>query len=335
MVDFLDDRDTPSRLLKDTYLKMLDVFPHAYDHLYRWSQEPIPGSNLGSLTALLLRKKLLHLLDEHRPAIVVFTHPFPCCAAAALRRSRRISLPTAAVLTDFAVHRLWVRREIDLYFVASQEMKTALEALNIHNERVYATGIPVAAEFAGRTPRRRPDGEASILVMGGGLGLGAVEEAVDSLAAVGEPLQITVVTGGNDALKQRVEAAAGRSPHRIVTLGFTDKIHELMADATLLITKPGALTCSEALVTGTPLLLYSPLPGQEEDNAAYLVRRGAAVRADGTASLGRFVARLLSNRELLDGMKSRAAAIGRPKAAPEIAAVIGSRLAAQRVNPAG
>lgn len=335
MVDFLDDRDTPSRLLKDTYLKMLDVFPHAYDHLYRWSQEPITGSNLGSLTALFMKRKLLHLLDEHRPAIVVFTHPFPCCAAASLRRSRRISLPTAAVLTDFAVHRLWVQREIDLYFVASREMKAALEALDIHSERVYATGIPVAAEFAGRSPRRPPDGEPSILVMGGGLGLGAVEEAVDSLSAVGRPLKITVVTGGNDALRQRVGAAAGRSPHNIVTLGFTDKIHQLMADATLLITKPGALTCSEALATGTPLVLYSPLPGQEEDNAAYLVRRGAAVRADGTASLGRTVARMLSNPEMLDGMRSRAVATGRPKAAPEIAAVIGGRLAAQRVNPAG
>lgn len=334
MVDFLDDRDTASRFIKEAYLKMLGVFPQAYDHLYRWSQEHLPGANLGSLTALVMKRKLLTILSEHRPDIVVFTHPFPCCAAASLRGSRQLRLPLAAVLTDFAVHRLWVHREIDLYFVASQEMKAALGALNIHGERVHATGIPVAAGFAARTTRRGTGTEPSILVMGGGLGLGPVEEAVESLAAVGRRLNITVAAGGNDALRQRIKAVAGRSPHSITVLGFTDRIHELMASATLLITKPGALTCSEALATGTPLLLYSPLPGQEEENAAYLVRQGAAVRAD-SAGLGRIVARMLAKPELLAGMRSRAAALGRPQAAAEIAAVVGGRLRARRVNPAG
>jgi processive 1,2-diacylglycerol beta-glucosyltransferase len=118
-------------------------------------------------------------------------------------------------------------------------------------------------------------------------------------------------------------------------LGFTDKIHELMAEASLLITKPGALTCSEALATGVPLLLYSPLPGQEEDNAAYLVRRGAAVRAANAASLGRIAAWLLSHPEMLNGLRARAAAIGRPDAAADAADVIGGGLLARSVSPAG
>ncbi|MDT8902154.1 MGDG synthase family glycosyltransferase [Anaeroselena agilis] len=335
VADFLDDRDTASRVIKDAYLKMLGVFPNAYDHLYRWSQSPVPGANLGSLTALLMRNKLLRLLEEHRPGIVVFTHPFPCCAAASLRGSRQLQLPTAAVLTDFAVHRLWVHREIDRYFVASREMKASLAALGINGERIYATGIPVAAGFATQPPRRGTGEEPSILVMGGGLGLGAVEEAVTNLAAVGGPLSITVVAGGNDALRRRITAVAEQSPHNIAVLGFTDRVHELMAGATLLITKPGALTCSEALATGTPLLLYGSLPGQEEENAAYLVRQGVAVKADDAASLSLSVTRMLAKPELLAGMRSRALVLGRPNAAAEIAATIGGCLIARRANPAG
>ncbi|HWQ61405.1 MAG TPA: glycosyltransferase [Negativicutes bacterium] len=335
VVDFLDSRDAAGRLIKDTYLKMLDVFPHAYDLLYRWSQESTPGSNLGSLTALVLKRKLLRLLAEHRPDVLVFTHPFPACAAASLRRNGLAHLPMAAVLTDFAVHRLWVHREIDLYFVASQEMKKALGAFNIPEERIYATGIPVAAEFAGPPAGCRAGRGPSILIMGGGLGLGAIEQAILDLAAVGRRLSVTVVAGGNETLRQRIKAVAAYSPHNIEVLGFTDSIHELMTVATLLITKPGALTCSEALATVTPLLLFGSLPGQEEENAAYLAREGAAVRADGAGQLGRVVAEMLSRPDMMNGMRARAEAIGRPQAAAAVAAIIGEYTSQrQRVTPA-
>jgi processive 1,2-diacylglycerol beta-glucosyltransferase len=335
VVDFLDSHDAASRLIKDTYLKMLDVFPHAYDLLYRWSQDSRPGSNLGSLTALVMRKKLLRLLAEQRPDILIFTHPFPCCAAAALRRSRRLDLPMAAVLTDFAVHRLWVHREIDLYFVASQEMKQALAAMNIPTDRIHITGIPVAADFAGPLLSRRPGREPSVLIMGGGLGLGAIEEAIRGLAAVGRRLDITVAAGGNEALRQKIQALAAASPHRIEVLGFTDRIPELMNAATLLVTKPGALTCSEALATGTPLVLFGSLPGQEEENAVYLVRGGAAVRADSAGQLGRTVARILAEPAMIDTLRSRATALGRPGAAEAVAAVLNGYLPLRRVTPAG
>ncbi len=334
MADFLDSRDAASRFLKDAYLKMLDVFPTAYDYLYRWTQEPLPGSNLGSLTALVMKRKLLQMVEKHRPDVIVFTHPFPGCAAAALRRRRRLSLPTASVLTDFAVHRLWVHQEIDLYFVACQEMKKELVALNIPGDRIHVTGIPVAADFAGPPARCRPDREPSVLIMGGGLGLGAIEQAITDLAAVGRRLHITALAGANEALRRRLSAAAANSPHSIEVLGFTDRIRDLMAEAALLITKPGALTCSEALATGAPLILLNPLPGQEEENAAYLVSRGAAVRAADAGDLGRVVARLLSRPDMLARMRTRSLALGRPEAAATIAAAIGGYLPHRQITPA-
>lgn len=335
VVDFLDSRDAASRLIKDTYLKMLDVFPDAYEHLYRWSQEAVPGSNLGSLTALVSKKKLLRLLAEHRPDAVVFTHPFPCCAAASLRRGGRLRLPMAAVLTDFAVHRLWVHREIDLYFVASREMKDALTEMNIPGENVFATGIPIDSQFVGVSPARRQDREPSILVMGGGLGLGAIKQATLGLESVDRRLDITVVAGGNETLRQRITGLAAASTHDIKVLGFTDRIHELMASATILITKPGALTCSEALAVGKPLILFSPLPGQEEENAAYLVRQGAALRVTRAGQLGRVVARILDRPDTLNDMRDRATALGRPQAAAAVADTINGHLPLRRIVPAG
>src|SRR5260370_41707052 len=57
-------------------------------------------------------------------------------------------------------------------------------------------------------------------------------------------------------------------------------MHELMAIADLIITKPGGLTSSEALAMGKPLFILNPIPGQEAANSDFLLERGAAVKVN-------------------------------------------------------
>lgn len=56
----------------------------------------------------------------------------------------------------------------------------------------------------------------------------------------------------------------------IKVLPFTNKVPELMNISSLVITKPGGLTTSESLISGLPMLIINPLPGQEEQNAEFL-----------------------------------------------------------------
>ena len=54
----------------------------------------------------------------------------------------------------------------------------------------------------------------------------------------------------------------------------------MMEKASLLVSKAGGLTCAEALIKHTPLVVFRPTPGQEVSNARYLESGGAAVHAD-------------------------------------------------------
>lgn len=47
----------------------------------------------------------------------------------------------------------------------------------------------------------------------------------------------------------------------------------------LLITKPGGMTCTEAMAKGIPMLFYEPLPGQEEENLHYFAEKDTANRS--------------------------------------------------------
>ncbi|MDT8902796.1 MGDG synthase family glycosyltransferase [Anaeroselena agilis] len=342
IADFMGEENSYlNALLKETYLKMISVSPQVYDLLYRWSQtHQLPV--VQTLLAKAMKRSMRRLYFRYRPDLIIFTHPFPCGAAAYLRRKGLLDAPLVGVVTDFSAHPLWVYDEVDLYFVAAGETRNELVRQGVPAERICPTGIPIDVSF-GRQPDRsaamRELGLAAlqptVLIMGGGLGIGPVADAVRSLDGVGGGLQIVVVAGRNAELRRELRAIAAASRHYIVALGYTRRVRELMAAADLLITKPGALTVSEGLSAGLPMVLISPLPGQEEDNAAYLVDRGAAVLLADARDAGAMVAGLLARPQELEEMRGRARGLGHPWAASVAAGIIGSRLAARRGAAAG
>jgi processive 1,2-diacylglycerol beta-glucosyltransferase len=337
VVDFMAGENSYlNTLVKDAYLKLIDIFPDMYDLLYRFSQMPLPGSKVQSLMSMAMQRSMLKLINTHRPDAIICTHPFPCGAAAYLKRTHKINLPIIGVITDFAIHRFWCYNETDLYFVAAPELRQQLAAQGISLPRIYATGIPVSPKFSYAPDQEKltvlrkalgfSHNHPVILIMGGGLGLGDLEQAVLALDALPLPLNLVVVAGRNATLRRSLLSKSQAFTHPIKVLGYTRHIPELMSAADLLITKPGALTISEALSLRLPQLLYQAIPGQEEENAAYLTRKGAALWSPNSQDLASSVYQLLTNPEKLNYMREMAGLLGRPAASQLIAATLWQEL---------
>jgi len=88
-----------------------------------------------------------------------------------------------------------------------------------------------------------------------------------------------------------------------------------MACADLAITKPGGLTTSECLAMRLPMIVNSPVPGQEEHNADYLLEQGVALKAIDDVALEFRIHMLLKQPERLTAMQRKIASLGRPNAA--------------------
>ncbi len=331
VIDFMNSENSYlNTLLKESYLRMIDVFPDMYDFIYRWTQTPASGSKVHYLLAQAMKRDMLALIDKHQPNMLIFTHPFPAVAASYLRRIRRVNIPLAGIITDFAVHRLWVHKEIDLYCVASPDIKNKLAHEGICPANIYATGIPIDAGFAQPLAKNavrlslglHPDHKV-ILLMGGGLGLGPVKQSLDCLNSIEEKLQVIIVTGNNKHLQESLEYAAGRSNHSVHVFGYSRQIHELMAASDLLITKAGALTSSEALAAELPIIFYQPLPGQEEENALYLTSKKIAKWVKNSSELKWQIHSLVTQPAQLQEMKAKAHQFKRPLAAKAVAQAIG------------
>ena len=93
----------------------------------------------------------------------------------------------------------------------------------------------------------------------------------------------------------------------------------LLEACDLLVGKAGGLTCSEAMIKGTPLVIFKPTPGQEVRNAEYLERHGAAVHADSVDEVQATVARWLGDPEELARRCEAARRLAKPDAAQTIA----------------
>lgn len=333
VVDFMDgERSYLSGFMKETYLRMLRLSPNIYDVLYRWTQSGRQGTGMGTLMARVLQESMLEIIETYQPDWLIATHPFSCGAAAYLKRKGKIDIPLAGVITDFAVHRLWVYPEVDCYFVAVPELREALLAQGVAAAKVNVTGIPIDSRFSqavDRSAAGRRLGLATdrytVLLMGGGLGLGGVSQAIRVLNEISLPLQLVVVAGKNRKLYKKLKTATAASGHPVKLLSYTSQVPELMAAANVLITKPGALTISEALSMKLPMLLYAPIPGQEKENAAYLDAKGAAFWVKNDAELKRLLTGMIVNGNIAAFVQENAKKLGQPRAAETIAAIISRR----------
>ncbi len=335
-VDFMSHKTSVFHgLLKDLYLRMLDFVPNLYDLFYKVSGGGSGGTLAQTMFAAVTCRTMCRIVEEYRPDAPICTHPFPEGAAALARRlGRRDDFLLAAVLTDYSLHQIWIYPRVDLYFTATEEMRAGLLKRGFLPGQVFAPGIAVQGnigEVSSREDARRDlglDGEGkTLLLMGGGLGLGGIEESLKDIEGIEANLTLLVVAGRNEDLRQKLEGFGRASHHRVRVWGYTDRVYELMAASDLLITKPGALTMSEAFVMGLPMVLREPIPGPEAQNAVYASERGAAVWVHHGESVGQVLAALLSDEGKLRSMAACALSCARPHAARDIVGILSSILA--------
>jgi processive 1,2-diacylglycerol beta-glucosyltransferase len=317
------------KLYGEQYIKLVEKLPQLWALLYARSDRPSRDTLLGKLkrgAEKLNTRKLDSEIARIAPDAILCTHFLPAELLSRQKAKGKRLPPLWVQVTDFDVHALWVHPHVDRYCVASQEVAFRLADRGVPAGKISVTGIPVMPQFAAPLDRASCAAEIGIapdrftvLMMAGGAGVGSLDAlAARLLAMPGDSsgdLQIVALAGRNADLLKKLQALARRYPGRLFPLGFTTTVERVMTAADLVVTKPGGLSVSECLAKGKPMLLVSPIPGQEERNADHLLEAGAAAKAHDAATLEFKLARLLADRTRLAAMSAAAHAIATPAAA--------------------
>lgn len=319
-------------LYTDAYLTLVERSPATWAMLYRIMDKTRPNAPLARLRRAIERLntvKLRKAIAAFAPDAIVCTHFLPAELLMRERQRDRLTAPVHVVVTDFDLHGMWVVPDMSGYFVASAEVAFRTAARGIDASRIHTTGIPILPAFAQRHSRAEcaaefgldPD-RRTILLMGGGAGLGGLDEVAARLLAIDSDFQLVALAGRNARLLERLRSIAAQHRGRLVALGFTDRVERLMSASDLVITKPGGLTTSECLALGRPMIVHAPIPGQEERNCDFLLEQGAALKAVDATALDWRVRELMSQPQRLAMLADRSRAIGHPHAARDVLRII-------------
>ncbi len=316
------------KLYTDFYIKLVNKAPTLWGYLYQITNEAEADSTLQKLRRGLERLNTQPLLKEiasFQPDAIICTHFMPAELLSRMLHKGTLACPVWVQVTDFDLHRMWVHEHMTGYFAANDEVAFRMRAQGIAASAIFVTGIPIMPAFAqpldraecarefGLDPQR-----TTILLMGGGAGLGSLDTIAERLLALEANFQLIVLAGKNTQALSALQSLAEKYPGRLLPQGFTDQVERLMACADLVITKPGGLTSSECLALDLPMIVNAPIPGQEERNADFLLEQGVALKAFDSVTLEYRIRYLLEHPAKLSEMRDKAHALGRPTAARQV-----------------
>lgn len=311
------------------YLDLVNQAPHVLGYFYDLMDTPSRLNKQSDYLRLILEKLNLSafqkFLRKEPWDLVINTHFLPAEIICSLREKKLLDIPQVIVTTDFETHRLWVNSPCEHYFTATGEGARYLQHWGVEAGKTTATGIPIHPVFSTQKDRGELlakhglKGDRPILLqLAGGFGVGPIEKITEALLAVETPIDLVVVAGKNEKVREKLSKHKPPQGQRMKVIGFTKEIDELMLIADLVVSKPGGLTTSETLARGAIMVIVNPIPGQESRNSDYLLENGAAIKANNIGTLAYKVTQLLDDKPRLEMIRKNVARIARPKAAFDV-----------------
>lgn len=276
--------------------------------------------------------KLFEAIRQFNPDEIICTHFLPAQIVQRWRDKGLLNARLWVVITDYISHRFWHIKGVDGYFVATPETETHLRKRGIKDEAVYVTGIPILPKYSNIPDRAvcakqygiNPE-KLTLLMVGGAAGVGGLLKAAGSIMKLPGDFQLIVLSGTNKRLYKRLSILAAKYMGRLLPIPFTKDFERLLAVADLVMTKPGGLTISECMAAGKAMIVFAPIPGQEECNAKFLVEHNAAVRAYSIKGLIESVGNMINDPDLIKTLSVNSASLGKPLAAIRILDIISKR----------
>jgi processive 1,2-diacylglycerol beta-glucosyltransferase len=249
-------------VVEDGYRVQLRFMPWTYTLVYWLLENVLPVRVLARrLLCRLGSRPLARAIAAHDPDVVVSTYPAVTVVLARLRRTGVVRCSTVATITDLTGLFFWAQPGIDMHLVMYGESMSSVERIAGRGS-VQLVRPLISAEFLEpRCPAeaRRALGLSeegrTVVVSGGGWGVGDIAGAVREFTKVPEVSNIVCLAGRNEQLAGKLGDVFGDEP-RVRVYGFTDRMPEILAAADVLVHSTGGVTCLEARAAGTPVVSY-------------------------------------------------------------------------------
>ena len=296
-----------SDLVCDSYIEMVKKTPKLFGEIYKM------GSKIGQINNVneklrspvyLVNKVYADALEkyiiENKFEAVICVHIFPTEAMTHLKRRHNLKVPFYFVSTDYYCSPMLEETTPDKIFGPHKDSLFTFQQHGIPEDLVIPTGIPVSQrliEHLDKTEARKQlglaDEDEAYLLMSGSMGFGDTIDIAKYIFEHGnDHTRVIAITGNNEEMYREFEKEF-EGETRLRLLGFTKDVPLYMSACDLLLTKPGGLSSTEALVRGIPIIHTSPIPGCESENVQFFTEHHISLCANTAEDAGRLAVTLM------------------------------------------
>ena len=224
------------------YNSLVSYYKHLSGHPSQWKLVySVSNSRAFELLAdahlkLMCERAVRRRIQSYDPDVVVSVHPLmtnvPVLSCAKISQATGKHLPMFTVVTDLgSAHCLWFANGVEKMFVGSEAVKKLAKSRGkVPEEKLVMAGLPIRHDFAVQADqlgdRMSEEGKAyqkrvreelglpftdrkTILLMGGGEGVGSLSNIADALyvelVSQGIDALVLVVCGRNEKLEKKLE----------------------------------------------------------------------------------------------------------------------------------
>lgn len=333
MVDFFENYAPPPLNMAGPIYPVMSRMDHLWKFSFEVSNDPDRMRVIYSMFWPYIRLQIYKLVKDHPSDLFVSVHPLINIPLLRALKKREVKKPYIIVVTDLvSTHAAWFTNDATKIIIPTEQAVRKAVSANIRPEKLKIIGLPVADRFCQRITDRLslreklgwPQEKLVVLLVGGGEGMGPLEEISRKINNAGLDIALVVITGRNKKLKESLENVKWSIP--AFFYGFVKEMPDFMRAADILLTKAGPGTISEALIADLPIILYHRISGQEEGNVSYVIDEGAGVWAPDTDDIIETLKYWLENPDKRQIAVENARRLARPNASRDIAREIAGYL---------
>lgn len=285
------------------------------------------GDSIRSIYKHLNKQKFFKEIERINPDIIISTMD-QTSVIASLFKVDHPDVKIATVLTDYVIHPLWTWKNMDNYFVGSEDIKSYLTKHEIKSETIHVTGIPIRSQFENIPSKKEArkmlgipdDGISVFLLSAGSFGSVPIPEILQTLRDRNDVF-IMILAGH----EEKVPAYAGQLVENNLigkVVGYVENMEFYMSASDLFVSKAGGVTVAECLACSLPAVYINNFPGHEVGNAEYTEKHGASRIAKNKNELEKILLKLLENKDELEEMCKNAKKLSLPHSASEIVEIL-------------
>lgn len=253
-----------------------------FESLYALNKIKWVGNTLITLLSFSIRPHLEKQILADMPSKIVIFHFFLIKPVLQILKKNNLEIPVTVVVTDpFTAHPFWFLEKSPKFIVFSEKLKDHFIKKGITPDNVSVFPFILDDKF---TRPLNPvlshsiksnlgfnTSKKLVLILGGGDGIPKGKKILKSFLKNNSGAQIAIVCGNNQSLyKKAWKLKSKYNSGDLKIYGYVDFIYELINIADVVVTKCGASTFMEILMSGKIPVISNYIWEQEKGNMEFV-----------------------------------------------------------------